>query len=91
MLKLQDVINGIKVGHKYKNQYFALAVRTNDAPTVEVLINHYAVIDEKIEYINSAYNEDCKHKFANVIIEDFAVGKDFDDIQIALGLKEVGF
>lgn len=91
MLKLQSVINGIKTGHKYNNEYFALAVRINNAPTLEILINHYAVMDEKIDYIKNTYNEDCTHKYSDVIIEDFAVGSNFEDIQINLGLKEVGF
>ena len=90
-MSLNQIINGIKKGYEYNNQYFALALRVDNRPTVEVSINHYSAMDEKLEYIVNTYNKNGKHKYANVIIEDFAVARDFEDIQINLGLKEVGF
>ena len=90
-MKLVNVLNGIKKGFEYNNQYFALAVRVDDCPTLEVIINHYSAMDDKLEYIKNTYDNNGKHKFANVVIEDFTVAESFEDIQINLGLMEVSF
>ena len=91
-MKLQNVINGLKKGFELNKQYFAIAVNIDGCGTDEIMINHYSALDEKIEYISNTYNENSVHRFAkNVVITDYAVGDDFLDIQIALGLKEVGF
>ena len=91
-MKLQNVINGLKKGFELNKQYFAIAVNIDGCGTDEIMINHYSALDEKLEYISNTYNENCVHRFAkNVVITDYAVGDDFLDIQIALGLKEVGF
>lgn len=88
---LENVIRGIKNGYKFNYQYFALAVSIDGSPVPEVIINHYCMMDDKLTYIKKTYDKNGKHKNANIVIEDFAVGKDYEDIQIALGLKEVGF
>lgn len=91
-MKLDNVIHGLKKGFDFNKQYFAITVNIDGSATDEVLINHYSVLDEKLEYITNTYNENCVHKSAkNIVITDYAVGDDFLDIQIALGLKEVGF
>ena len=90
-MKLQNVINGLNKGFELNKQYFAIAVNIDNCGTDEIMINHYSALEEKLKYISNTYNENCVHKHAkNVIITDYAVGDDFLDIQIALGLKEVG-
>jgi len=85
MERLERLLNEAKESNA---RYFAIQVLIGGNPSNEIIINQRESFDEKLAYYKKTYDEDLKHKFADIWITDFIYGDSFDEIEKMLDWYE---
>ncbi|MGE7305796.1 hypothetical protein ACQKJG_18405 [Priestia megaterium] len=82
--KMDNLIREFQDAVGSQSKFIAVAVRIGDMKTKEVIINSVDSAEEKLEYYVKTYDQNLKHRFADVEIVDCAFGNDFFDLQARL-------
>jgi len=82
ILTLTDLKKAFETAQNKEYQFVGIAVTIPNTDEFEVIINHKANFDEKLDYYLKTYNEDLTHKHAaGIAIVDFAFANTFEEIQ----------
>jgi hypothetical protein len=80
-LTMEYLENCFNRAKELNQKYVAIIVTMKGFPSDEIIINSSDNFDDKLAYYKNTYDENLKHKFADVKITGFTFGNSFAEIE----------